>query len=220
MYEQIKRHPLTVHIDVETGHEFNSVNEMVKEATKYKCDAIVNCTGLGSKDILGDNSLVGGRGVILQYDRSCAKREDFLSQDGTDLLNDTVITCEFPPWGAGTAPIYLIPRGNVMVVGGSYLEGDTETALRTNERERLLKNAHTFGIDTRNANPINEWTGFRPVRPKVRLEIDEGNALALSKGIKLVHNYGHGGSGWTVFAGAAKEVAGLLTEDRRVRSRL
>jgi glycine/D-amino acid oxidase-like deaminating enzyme len=32
----------------------------------------------------------------------------------------------------------------------------------------------------------------------------------VEEGVKLVHNYGHGGSGWTVFCGAAREAASLL----------
>jgi D-amino-acid oxidase len=46
--------------------------------------------------------------------------------------------------------------------------------------------------------------GIRPVRPSVRLE------LTSFAGRPLVHNYGHGGAGFTVSWGCAGEVAKLL----------
>merc|ERR1712025_906319 len=102
----------------------------------------------------------------------------------------------------------MIPRGDVIVIGGSYLLGDVEDGIRVNEHAKLEQNAHLLGIDTKLAKPVAEWTGFRPYRPGVRLEVD--SQFGLNEGIKVVHNYGHGGSGWTVYVGAGKEVARLL----------
>lgn len=202
MYKEVMMHPLAVDVNVETGKEFQSTEQMVEEAVQLGCDAVVNCTGLGARTLCQDNSLVGGRGAVLQYDRNCARRM-FTDGDIT-MTKDVIMTTEEPPWGGETDPCYIIPRGDVIIVGGTYLEGDTEHAMRPEERARLEQNAHIFGIDTEKAKPTKEWVGFRPCRPSVRLEREE------YEGMPLVHNYGHGGSGWTVYVGAAKEVASLL----------
>lgn len=205
IFEEIKTHPLAIDVDIETGHEYSSVDAMVKEAMSIRCDAIVNCTGMGSRKLCEDDQLVGGRGVLHPYKRSCARRVECVHQEGIDMLNDAVIISDDPPWAEkdGSVCTYMISRGNIIVVGGTYVEEDTEKKLRLKERERLLRNGALLGIDINNADPINEWVGFRPSRPSVRLEIDRGNALARAEAITITHNYGHGGSGWTVFVGAA-----------------
>lgn len=77
--------------------------------------------------------------------------------------------------------------------------------ISANEHERLTTNAQRLGIDTTKSTKISEWIGFRPSRSSVRLEIDENVNY-----FKVIHNYGHGGSGWTVFVGAAKDAVRLL----------
>lgn len=58
------------------------------------------------------------------------------------------------------------------------------------------------------SNRSKEWVGFRPYRPSARLEIDE---VYSEQGVRVVHSFGYGGSGWTVFVGAAKEAVSLLS---------
>jgi D-amino-acid oxidase len=50
--------------------------------------------------------------------------------------------------------------------------------------------------------------GLRPVRPELRLEAELSHAC----GVPVVHSYGHGGSGWTVFKGVARETAHLVEQ--------
>jgi D-amino-acid oxidase len=49
---------------------------------------------------------------------------------------------------------------------------------------------------------VREAVGLRPYRPAVRVE-REG---------RVVHNYGHGGSGYTLCWGCAEEVVGMVGE--------
>ena len=65
-----------------------------------------------------------------------------------------------------------------------------------------------MGIDIEKCKIDGEWTGFRPFRQTVRCEIETNEAY--SNGVKVVHSYGYGGSGWTVYVGAAKECANLV----------
>jgi D-amino-acid oxidase len=207
MLEQVEKHDNTISVDF--GHEFGSLRDIVKDAAELSCDGVVNCAGLASSTLCEDSKVIGGRGIILNYDREASKRKEFIHDaSGEVMVNDAVIMTDEAPWGTETEACYLIPRGNVLVVGGSYLEGDTATEIRPAERKRLLKNAQCLGIDTENSEPTAEWVGFRPARETVRCEVDE--TAGKEEGVRVVHNYGHGGSGWTINVGTAKEVARLL----------
>lgn len=184
------------------SNEYTDIQEMVEDAKKYGCDSLVNCTGLGSRELCADASLVGARGVLLQFDRTSCH------WDIQPESNDSVIMIEDPPFGSETAPSYMIPRGNIIAVGGTYLEGDVERAIRPDEMAKIMQNARTMGINVEKTKSPDQWVGFRPYRPSVRLEIDEEYS---KKGVKVVHQYGFGGSGWTVFVGAAKEAVSLLS---------
>lgn len=116
MYEDVVTHPLTENVNV--GVKFNSIDKMVEEAVKNNCDSVVNCTGLGSRKVVNDSSLTGGRGILHYYDRSTCKR-DVLTPlfDGSQPDRDAVITCDLSPWGSYTNPCYMIPRGDSLVIG-------------------------------------------------------------------------------------------------------
>lgn len=207
MLQEIKMHKHTSYINVDTNKYFKTMKEIVAEARTLGCDGVVNCTGLGSKALCNDDSLVGARGVLLHYDRYHPSLWREASEDDT-LLKDSAVTIQEEPFGSETMPCYIIPRGDRLVVGGTYLVGDEEECVRESERETIAKNAYVMGIDTAKNKPVGEWVGFRPYRSSVRLECDEDLSQS---GVRVVHNYGFGGSGWTVYVGAAKEAAALMT---------
>jgi D-amino-acid oxidase len=193
---------------VDTGIEYDSIDHLLEDAKSLGCDGVVNCSGLGAKKLCNDSELVGARGILLQYNRKdCIRRKELMScEDGQDVN----ILVEDEPWGSEEMPCYMITRGNTIVVGGSYLEGDTKPGLREEERAKLLGNAKLLGIDTEKSSPIGEWAGFRPYRKHSRLELDQD--VFEDTGVRLVHSYGYGGSGWTVYVGAAKEATKLMVE--------
>jgi D-amino-acid oxidase len=194
-----------VDVDVETGVEYESVEALVDEAKLLDCTGgVINCTGLGAKRLLPDDPLVAARGILHHYDRkTCVRRSN------VDGVNDATILTEDAPWGSEERPCYLIVRGDTIVVGGSYLEGDLEPTIRDEERQQLLQNAELLGIDTQQSKPIGEWTGFRPYRPTSRCELD-AQYNGVDNEVRLVHSYGYGGSGWTVYVGCAKEATELI----------
>ena len=204
-------------VNVETGEYMESIEHMVDTAQKLGCNAVINCTGLGAAHIAGcepesnsNHNLTGARGILLQYDRKSCVRRSQVDQSDNHQRQDTLIMIDEGPWGSENIPSYLIPRGDQIVVGGSYLPGDTETLIRPAERERLLSNAHRLGIDVNKCTPHDEWTGFRPKRSSgVRCEADPIFSQDKSK-VQVMHNYGHGGSGWTINVGAAKECLDIL----------
>jgi D-amino-acid oxidase len=202
LLKEIEEHH-DANIDVETGVYYESVEHMQEVAKSLDCDTLINCTGMGSQKMCHDNNLVGGRGVLLQLERhDCPRRESLQGME-----HDVVILADSPPWGSDTEPCYMIPRGDIIAIGGSYLEGDTHSQVRESERKRLMENAQLMGIDLANAKVRSEWAGFRPYRPVVRCEEEK-----TSSSVRVIHSYGHGGSGWTVNVGSAKEVANMLVK--------
>jgi D-amino-acid oxidase len=200
-------------VNVETGVYYESIPELLEDAKKLQCDAVVNCTGLGAAKLCHDEQMVGGRGVLLQYDRETCVRlphpkgEDPLLAAPPEQLHDAIVMVESPPWGSAEYPCYMIARGDIIVVGGTYLEGDSEPTMRPEERKRLLENARILGIDTDACQPKGEWVGHRPYRPVTRCEID---SEVSTSDLKLVHCYGTGGSGWTVYTGVTKDAVDLV----------
>ena len=57
--------------------------------------------------------------------------------------------------------------------------------------------------------------GLRPARSELRLEAEPDHGC----GVPVVHSYGHGGSGWTVFKGAARDAAQLVEKAIHQESR-
>ena len=204
-----------IDVNVETGHRYQSLDEMRADAESLGCDTVVNCTGLGSRELLGDPQLVGARGILLQFDRRRCVRSAGVAVTalGEPTAHDAILMAEEAPWGNETHPAYLIARGDKIVVGGTYLEGDEEPTIRDEERARLYRYAALLGIDIDKSPVVGEWVGFRPYRPSVRCEYDTRYDRNCD-GVKVYHNFGHGGSGWTVNVGAAMECANDLLREK------
>lgn len=228
LLNQVTNHPNAVQVNVDTNHWFTSLREMIETAESLQCDGVVNCTGLGAA-YLEDNQeqmMVPGRGVTLQFNRSTIVRRKYGDDDEVDdtvaisdsdsnddeYYQDAVVKTDDEPWATTNMPVYLIPRGNTLVVGGSMLKGDAHESIREIEYQQLLLNAHRLGIDVDQSPPPVSVTGFRPYRtPTIRVEVD-AHYSGSNGSPRLVHNYGHGGSGWTISVGAAKECVKLLLE--------
>lgn len=207
MLETIQNDP-NADVDVETGQYYESMEQIMETARSLGCNKVLNATGLGARELCKDSQVIGGRGILLHYDReTCVRTADIDETEHGPMKNDAVVVAEEDPWGSDEMPCYIIPRGNIIVAGGTYLEGDTEPQIRPAERQRLLQNAKNLGIDTTKVQPIGEWTGFRPYRRISRLEIDTKYS---TDDMRLVHSYGYGGSGWTVYTGCAMDATELL----------
>jgi len=69
-------------------------------------------------------------------------------------------------------------------------------------RTRIIAHAARLGIEIGDVR--REHVGLRPYRPEVRLERDPNDA-------RIIHNYGHGGAGFTLSRGCAEDVAALVS---------
>jgi D-amino-acid oxidase len=164
-------------------------------AREFGAQAIVNCTGLGAAELTGDRvSPLRGALVRVHNDGRSIPRiteAHCVSNDGSGKHRDF---------------IFIVPRGDDMLVLGGLAEPDQwdlnigldnyEPVRAIYERcVEFLPALKGCAIDA--AEPVR--VGLRPVREQnVRLEREPGT--------RIIHNYGHGGSGVTFSWGCAHEV--------------
>jgi len=155
------------------------VTELAAEAG----DVIINCTGLGSRELCNDNELQPIQGQVL------------ITAPGQADLGLTITDDRDPD-----AIFYVIPRRGELVVGGiaRAWTGADPPPIDDGITKRILRQAAALGIAVGDVRTIN--TGLRPFRASVRLE-REG---------RIIHNYGHGGAGYTLARGCAEDVVALL----------
>jgi D-amino-acid oxidase len=162
---------------------------------QFGVDAIVNCSGLGAKELANDD-MYPLRGALVR-----------VLNDGRAMPRITQAHCVAHDEASSEQDmIFIVPRGRDRLVLGGLTEPDEwdldidldnyEPIRKMYERCTdflpVLKHAE---ID--HAEPVR--VGLRPVRRQnVRLEREPGT--------RIVHNYGHGGSGVTLSWGCAAEV--------------
>ena len=164
--------------------EEHAVSSLGKAAGEAR--VVVDCAGLGARELAGDPSMTPIRGQILRVANPGLER--FL----LDEENPEGVT-------------YVVPRSNDCVLGGTAEEGDWNTEPNPETAEGILRRC--VGLEPRLAGVeiLEHRVGLRPGRPEVRLE-----AETLADGTACIHNYGHGGSGVTLSWGCAEEAAGLV----------
>ena len=155
------------------------------EDVDRKFDLVINCAGIGARELLRDSDLEPHRGQV-----AIVPKIEGLS---------AAIVCDDAPL------MYAIPRTNDCVFGGTNELSDNLAAdPRTTDRiiaecSRILK--------IERPRVIAERVGLRPFRRSgIRLERDR-----LRDGRTVIHNYGHGGAGFTLSWGCARQVLETLT---------
>ena len=143
---------------------------------------IINCTGAGARSLVGDTAIEPHRGQVAVVAK---------------LELPYAIVCDDPPL------MYAIPRRRDCVLGGTNDVSDNTEPSPDDTARILAETARVLGID---APPIvTERVGLRPFRRSgVRLEAEQ-----LADGRTVIHNYGHGGSGFTLAWGCAEAVFAL-----------
>lgn len=147
---------------------------------------IVNCAGLGALGLAQDPTLTPIRGQVV-----------LVEQVGLEQW-----------WVDNSELAYAIPRSDTIVLGGTAQEGVwnrvPDPAVARAIVARCAAMVPEFGWRLERARVVAHRVGLRPGRPTVRLE-DERIGQR-----RVVHCYGHGGSGVTLSWGCAAEVARLV----------
>jgi D-amino-acid oxidase len=172
-----------------TGVEIEQRTVRSLDEAAAAAPVVVNCTGLGSRELLGDDELepVFGQSVVL-------------TNPGLDTLFMELTTDA--EWTS------YFPHPTRVVCGGIRIPGRTDRAPDPDLTQRILSRVRAIEPRLHNAELIEVETGLRPGRTAVRVEAEAlGNA-------RVVHNYGHGGNGVSLSWGCAREAAELAVQQR------
>lgn len=154
-------------------------------------DIVVNCLGLGAKYLCSDLQMVPIRGQVLKVKAPWMK---------TFLYGDF--------------DTYILPGIEAVTLGGCRNYDSYDLRVNRHDTESILERCTALVPSLKNAPIIRQWVGLRPHRSPVRVEAEFIN------GLKVVHNYGHGGYGVTTAPGTAKHAVQLVKEIHSVRSKL
>jgi D-amino-acid oxidase len=164
--------------------------EQLKEVDR-EFDLVINCAGIGARNLVRDFNLEPHRGQV-----AIVPRIDGLT---------CAIVCDDAPL------MYAIPRTNDCVFGGTNDVSENLAADPATTSQIVAECCRVLNIDK--PRVLAERVGLRPFRKSgVRLEREQ-----LRDGRTVIHNYGHGGAGFTLSWGCAEEVFSPLTRAPRHR---
>jgi D-amino-acid oxidase len=146
---------------------------------------IINCAGLGAKALTNDEGLYPIRGQIVRV---------------TAVADKTSFVDEFSARGLA----YVVPRRNDTIIGGTAQVGDWNLTADPQTAEEILLKCRQLQPALAGVEILEHAVGLRPGRDRIRLECE-----ALGEDCVVIHNYGHGGAGFTLSWGCADEVTAL-----------
>lgn len=146
---------------------------------------IVNCTGLGARELVPDSQLYPIRGQISRV---------IVSGFVPTILD------EHNPAGL----TYIIPRRDGVIIGGTAQEKDERLEIDMQDSQNIWQRAVQLVPQLAAGEIAEQRVGLRPGRATVRLE-----QQWLTPDCPIIHNYGHGGAGFTLSWGCAYELLTL-----------
>jgi len=148
-------------------------------------DLVINCAGFGAKTLVHDADLEPHRGQVAIIPK-------------IDNLTSAVV-CDDAPL------MYAIPRTHDCVLGGTN-ELSQDLVVDAASTTRIVAEC-TRVLQIDNPRVLAERVGIRPFRKSgVCVERD-----CLRDGRTIIHNYGHGGAGFTLSWGCAREAVSLIS---------
>jgi D-amino-acid oxidase len=143
-------------------------------------EVVINCAGIGARALVDDVDLEPHRGQVAIV----PKIDNLLC----------AMVCDDAPL------MYAIPRANDCLLGGTNELSD-DLAVDPASTARIVAEC-TRVLKIESPRVLAERVGLRPYRKSgVRLE-----RAQLGDGRAVIHNYGHGGSGFTLSWGCASDV--------------
>ncbi|XP_014721685.2 D-aspartate oxidase isoform X2 [Equus asinus] len=151
-------------------------------------DIVVNCSGLGSRQLAGDSTIFPVRGQVLKVQAPWLKH---FIRDGSGLT-------------------YIYPGISNVTLGGTRQKGDWNLSPDAEISRDIFSRCCALEPSLHRACDIREKVGLRPSRPGIRLQKE---LLAQdSRRLPVVHHYGHGSGGFSMHWGTALEAARLVNE--------
>jgi D-amino-acid oxidase len=189
---------------IELGVEFfrrtldGPLDQQLPLLTEFQAKWLINCSGIGARE-LNDESVYPLRGALVRVE---------IPESAPDTLRSAhcITHDENKPQ---QNMIYVVPRGDHLVLGGVAQPNEWSTDLdlqNSADVQGILERCLEFLPQLRQLKIDQEMpvvVGLRPARKQnVRLETDPV--------LPVVHNYGHGGSGYSMSWGCAAEVRELV----------
>jgi D-amino-acid oxidase len=166
---------------VQFGRRVQSLAEL-----RGTADVVVNCTGLGARRLVPDDTVFPTRGQLVVVENPGI--QEFF-QDNTHDPGDLT---------------YILPHGRHVVLGGCATENRWDTAPDRATAAEIVARCVAIEPKLRDAAFVEDRVGLRPSRYRVRLEDTEED------GFRVIHNYGHGASGVSMSWGCAEEISQLI----------
>ncbi|KAK2843496.1 hypothetical protein Q7C36_011711 [Tachysurus vachellii] len=160
------------------------VTDLQKLAESY--DVIVNCSGLGSRYLVGDEQVHPIRGQIIKVHAPWVK--NFIRVLGENT--------------------YIYPGIDYVTLGGTQQVNDWRLEVDKDNSKDIMKSCSELIPSLRTAQVLGEQVGLRPGRRNLRLEREWLQVQA--RQVPLVHNYGHGSWGISLSWGTALEALDLV----------
>ncbi|MCX2740953.1 FAD-dependent oxidoreductase [Pontibacter anaerobius] len=159
------------------------VKDEIKEFSELiaKYSWVINCTGLGSRELCHDQSIYPIRGQVALM----APQK------------------HMPIFLYEEQPFYIVPRKDATIIGGTFEENVWDTTPETATVQRLYQQATDLFPQLADCPVTGSWAGLRPYRKVIRVEQEAGQ--------NIIHNYGHGGSGFTLAWGCAEDIAFMIS---------
>ncbi|EFN87900.1 Tubulin polyglutamylase ttll6 [Harpegnathos saltator] len=151
-------------------------------------DLIINCSGLGARELVPDKTVTPIRGQVYKVKAPWTMQCFVVDDDET---------------------YYIIPNVEDVVLGGTHQEDDFDCTVREEDSKRIHAGCCRLMPSLKAGRMSRAWVGLRPGRPRVRLECENVRAAG-GKEFKVIHNYGHGGSGVTLCWGCAVDVVEMM----------
>ncbi len=147
---------------------------------------VINCTGVGAQTLLPDPAVEPHRGQVVIV---------------PGIAQIHAVVCDDPPL------MYAIPRTNDCVLGGTNELSSNREPDPAATAAMVAECSQVLGIEP--PRVLDVRVGLRPFRRSgICLRADR-----LRDGRRVIHNYGHGGSGFTLSWGCARAVLDLAKAD-------
>ena len=152
-------------------------------------EVVVNCSGLGARQLVGDQDLQAARGQVVRIKHN-GFRQVLMDEEGPNQL------------------AYIVPRTHDIILGSTFEEHNESLVPDPEQTQAILRRCANLAPEFASIAPddiLDVYCGARPVRSTVCVAAGQ-----VAPGRLLVHNYGHGGAGITLSWGCAEEVVKLV----------
>ena len=134
----------------------------------FECDIVVNCSGLGARELTQDSSLQPALGQGRLVEAPWIKY--FVAADiGAVSTEESASSDEF----VVISSLQIIPRADGVFIGGVKVRGKGEGPVEPKYRAIIRQVTEAVMPSLSSAPVLKEWTGVRPMRRSVRLSVEE-----------------------------------------------